>query len=166
MPKKIKKPKQKHFRTQKEFAPAIVETKDFSAKVIPAKDGRGNELEYMSMNWYRHQINKFKVGEKVTVYVSSRRPKRTVQQNRYYWFYLNEICKETGESEPERLHKLFSGMFLSDGIVEVMGQKVRLTKSTTSLSKADFGEYIEKISAFTEILAPSTVNYFDEAPQV
>lgn len=157
-----KKKKQKHTRTKREFAPEVVETKDFSAKVVHDNEGR-NMLRINSPVWYRHQLQKFRTGETVTLYVSSRRPKRTLQQNRYYWgVYLPLIAKETGEHDLEALHKLFAGKFLSDGIKEVLGQKVRMTRSTTSLSKSDFSEYIMNIEAETGVEAPPTENYFDD----
>lgn len=160
------KKKQKHTRTKREFAPVVVETKDFGAKVVRAEDGR-LKLEMSSPVWFAHQISKFRVGEMVTMYVSSRRPKRTMQQNRYYWgVYLPLISKETGERDLEALHKLFTGKFLSEGIKEVLGQKVRMTRSTTSLSKSDFSEYIMSIEAETGVQAPPTENYFDTEPQV
>ena len=65
------------------------------------------------------------------------------------------------EHDIEGLHRLFSGKFLSEGIREILGEKVRKTKSTTSLSKSDFSEYIMNIEAETGIKAPDTKNYFD-----
>jgi hypothetical protein len=35
-----------------------------------------------------------------------------------------------------------------------------MTKSTTSLSKSEFSEYIEAIEAETGVMAPPTINYF------
>lgn len=165
MKKKTKK--QKHTRTKREFAPEVVETKDFSAKVVLDGEGK-NMLRINAPVWYRHQLSKFRTGETVTLFVSSRRPKRTMQQNRYYFgVYLPLIAKETGEHDIDALHKLFAGMFLSEGIKEVLGKQVRMTKSTTTLSKADFSEYIMNIEAETGIEAPPTANYFDDpAPMV
>lgn len=158
----MKKKKQKHTRTQRKFEAEVVETKDFSAKVVHDEKGR-NMLQINAPVWYRHQLQKFKTGETVTLYVSSRRPKRTIQQNRYYWgVYLPLIARETGEQDLDALHRLFSGKFLSEGIKEVLGEKVRITKSTTSLSKNDFSEYITAIEVETGIEAPPTKNYFDD----
>lgn len=157
----IKKKKQKNTRTKREHAEDfITDTKDF-AGTIELVDGV-KKMKVASPIWYQHQINKFKVGEKVSMYISSRRPKRSLQQNRYYWLYLGIIGTETGEHDPERLHKLFSGLFLSEGIYEVLGERVRMTRSTTTLSKFEFSEYIEKIAAYTNIEAPPTENYFEE----
>jgi hypothetical protein len=155
------KKKQKHTRTKREFAPEVVETKDFSAKVVLDGENR-NMLRINSPVWYRHQLQKFRTGETVTLFVSSRRPKRTIQQNRYYWgVYLPLIAEQTGEHDLEALHKYFSGKFLTLEIKIVFGEKVRKTKSTTSLSKNDFSEYIMNIESDTGIEAPPTENYFD-----
>ncbi len=137
----------------------VTDTKDFSA-TIEMVSGK-KVLAITSRAWYDTQINKFKVGDKVSVYISSRRPKRSEAQNRYYWgAYLPLIANETGERDLDRLHKLFSGKFLTTGIVDVLGEKVRMTKSTTSLSKNDFSEYIMAIEAETGIEAPPTENYY------
>lgn len=137
----------------------LTETKDFAGVI--EKVGAGNKLRITSPDWYQDQINKFRDGEKVTLYISSRKPKRTLAQNSYYWgVYLPLVARETGEPSVERLHKLFAGMFLTEDIVEVLGHKVRMVKSTTVLSKNDFSEYIMKIEAETGVQAPPTENYF------
>lgn len=142
----------------------VVETKDFAAEIVADPEG-GKKLKISAPTWYKHQINKFKEGDHVSVFVSSRRPKRTIQQNRYYFgAYLPLIAKETGENDIERLHKLFAGMFLTEEIVHVLGKPVRMVRSTTTLSKAEFTEYIMKIEAETGIASPPTQNYFDPAP--
>lgn len=154
--------KQKHTRSKKgrEFDHFITETKDFSA-VIEEVDGQ-KKLKITSPRWYAHQINKFKVGDRVSLYISTKKPKRTMQQNRYYWgAVLPEVSHHTGEKNLERLHKLFAGMFLTEDIVEVLGERVRITKSTATLSKWDFSEYLEKIAAETGVELPPTESYFD-----
>ena len=136
----------------------ITDTKDFSA-TIQVINGK-NDLLISHRNWYDTQLNKFKVGEKVSIYVSSRRPKRSEAQNRYYWgVYLPLIANETGERDLDRLHRLFTGMFLTTGIELVLGKQVRITRSTTSLSKNDFAEYIMAIEAETGVQAPPTQEY-------
>lgn len=151
----------KNTRTQRKFAPIVVETKDFQGKVVLDAEGR-NKIEMTSPIWYRHQIQKFKVGEVISIYMSSKRPKRSVQQNRFYWgVYLPLIAKETGEHDLEALHVLFKGKFLTKELKEVMGQKVRLTKSTAELSKSDFSEYIMNIESLTGITSPPTDGYYD-----
>lgn len=158
-----KKPKQKHKRTKNEYRDHyIVDTKDFAGEIEKGEDGK-KKLKIMSPVFYQHQINKFKEGEKVSIYISSRRPKRSQQQNRYYWgVYLPIIAEETGERNLQKLHELFSGMFLTEGIYNVLGKTVRLKRSTTELNKSEFSQYIMDIEAETGIEAPPTENYFDK----
>lgn len=159
----MKTAKQKHTRTKRDpNAVEVIDTKDFRARVVvDEKDGR-NKLKIMSEIWYKHQLQKFKVGEVVTLYISTRKPKRTLAQNAYYWgVYLPLIAKETGQHDIEALHMYFTGKFLTEEIAEVFGQKVRMKKSSTSLSKTGFTEYIMNIEAETGIQAPPTENYYD-----
>lgn len=136
----------------------VTRSQPFMAKIVK-KDGRA-QLIVESKIWFHHQLSKFKDGEKVTLEIHSRKPKRSDQQNRYYWgVYLPLIAKETGEHDLDALHELFKGKFLSEGIVEVLGQKVRKKKSTTDLSVGEFCEYIMNIEAETTIEAPPTENY-------
>lgn len=153
--KKVKKVDRTRSKTSQIY---ITDTKDFSA-IIEEVAGK-KVLAISHRNWYDTQINKFKVGEKVTIYVSSRRPKRSEAQNRYYWgVYLPLIADETGERDLDRLHRLFTGMFLTTSIELVLGKQVRMTKSTTALSKNDFSEYIMAIEAETGVQAPPTQEY-------
>lgn len=159
----MEKRKQKHTRTKKEFeSVSITETKDFGGKIVLNRQTGRNELKINAPMWYAHQLQKFRVGEKVSLYISSRRPKRSEQQNRYYWgVVLPAIAHETGERDLDRLHRLFSGKFLTTGIETVLGEKVRMVRSTTTLSKAEFFEYILAIEGDTGITAPPPQNYFD-----
>lgn len=131
----------------------VTDTKNFAGVIEEV--GGIRKMRLLAPDYYATELKKFKVGEEVTCFVSSRRPKRSDAQNRYYWgVYLPSIAKETGENNLESLHTLFKGLFLTTGIVYVLGKKVRLTKSTTDLSKNDFTEYIMKIEAETGVQAP------------
>jgi|GEM_PF-2524682 len=148
--KKIKKADQKQTD--------VLFSQSFSGKVITTKEGK--KIVLSSPSWYQYSVNKLKDGESVTVQVHNKRTKRTDAQNRYYWgVYLPLVAKETGELNLDRLHELFKGMFLTEGIVEVLGQKVRMKKSTTELSKSGFNDFITAIEAETGIIAPPTENY-------
>ncbi len=101
-----------------------------------------------------------KVDEEVTLVIHNKKPKRTEQQNRYYWgVYLPLIAEETGEHDLDRLHELFKGKFLTQGVVEVLGEKVRMKKSTTELAIQEFSAYIMDIEALTGVKAPPTESY-------
>lgn len=141
-------------------------TRSFAGEIVTDPDkAYGKKLKLNSPVLYAHELNKFKVGEHVTVSVTNKRPKRTDAQNRYYWgVYLPLIAEETGEKDLESLHELFKGKFLTTKIVKVLKKyPTRITKSTTELSVADFCEYIMAIENLTQVSAPPTEN-FDLAP--
>lgn len=131
----------------------------FAATVAHEKSTGMNHAVLNAKAYYQHFLNtKCKPGEMVTITITNKKPKRTISQNNYYWLYLGIIAAETGDSIGD-LHTFFKGKFLGEKIVEVFGEKVRRTKSTTELSVNDFGEYIDQIAALTEIEPPPTENY-------
>lgn len=143
---------------------SITYSQPFAATIHKGPDGV-NKLKIASQRWYHYQLSKFKDGEKVTLEVHNMRPKRSDQQNRYYWgVYLPLIAEKSGEEQRSKkyidiLHRRFAGEFLGQGIYESYGKKVRLTKSTTELSVSDFCKYIMDIEELTGIEAPPTENY-------
>lgn len=98
-------------------------------------------------------------GKKVEIQVNEKKSTRSQQQNSYYWLYLGVIAKETGNSKDD-LHELFKGKFLSKGIKEIFGEKVRMKASTTTLSVGRFVEYIMEIEQLTGVPAPDTKEYW------
>lgn len=147
--------------TKKKEKPAggITRTKTFAGVIRKGIDGY-NTLIIKSQRWYKYQLQKFKDGENVTLEVHNRKSKRTEQQNKYYWgVYLPLVSKETNEPDLDRLHELFKGKFLTEGIFEVLGEKVRIKRSTTELGVGEFCQYILDIEHLTEVEAPPTENY-------
>lgn len=139
---------------------SVTRTQPFAAVIRASKVDGKKALVVESKMWYQHQLNKFPDGTKVTLEVHTRKAKRTEQQNRYYWgVYLPLIAKETGEGDLDALHELFKGKFLSEGVVEVLGQKVRKKKSTTELGVGEFCEFIMNIESETQVAAPPTENW-------
>lgn len=137
-----------------------VKTQTFAGE-IKVEDGK-NKLVLNSPNYYQHQLNKFRENDRVSIYLTNERPKRTTSQNNYYWgVYLPLIAKETGEQDLDRLHCLFKGKFLTTAIVQVLKEKVRMTKSTTELNTSEFSEYVMAIETLTGVTAPPTD--FDKA---
>lgn len=135
---------------------SITFSQPFAATIKRGTNGK-NTLVVTSPSYYQHQLNKFKPGTEVTLEVHTRKVKRTEAQNRYYWgVYLPLIGIETGEHDLDRLHELFRGKFLTEGIVEVLGQKVRMKRSTTTLGVGEFSEYIMNIESETGVQAPPT----------
>lgn len=80
---------------------------------------------------------------------------RSLPQNALYWVYLSVIAAETGHDE-EELHELFKQKFLPTRFLRTKdGKEYRVPKSTTKLKKHEFGEYLEKICAATNIPIPN-----------
>ncbi len=80
-------------------------------------------------------------------------PVRTRSQHNYYWVYLGVISQETGHT-PEELHQWAKTKFLPHRFATVMGEKVELEPTTKTLSKLEFGEYLERICAETGVPLP------------
>jgi len=104
-------------------------------------------------------LNQFE-GKRVEVIIKKARSKRSDNQNRYYWGCVVKIVRQGLKDlgwimSPEETHDFLKDKFLgyetmanSEGLE--IGKKY---KSTTELTKTEFGEYIEQIQIFSaEIL--------------
>ena len=96
-----------------------------------------------------------KVGDIISSTHTSKRPKRSLMQNNYYWLYLSLIARSSGHNSLE-LHAWAKGRFLTTGISEVFGDNTRKVKSTTVLTIGEFCHYIILIEKKTGIPAPVT----------
>lgn len=87
--------------------------------------------------------------------------KRTISQNSFYWFYLGIIERELGQDSLD-CHEYFKRVLLPPKFIKVLGKEIKIPKSTTELSKSEMSEYMDKISAMTnvEIPNPQDVGYF------
>lgn len=131
----------------------------FLGEVIEKNGKRGVALGAPRL--YRHFLDATcKVGDKVAMTITNRRPRRTTQQNRYYWLYLTLITESTGHS-PDELHAWVKSEFLVAGIAEVFGYEVRVLKSTTDLSVGEFCELVMRIEDTTQIPSPDTAPFLN-----
>lgn len=104
---------------------------------------------------HRALFNEFlKENEGKLVSVSKYQAIRSNQQNRFYWFYLGLIESETGNNAND-LHEYFKRIFLQPKFITVMGKEIKIPKSTGELTKAEFGEYMDKICAETNVPIPN-----------
>ncbi len=78
---------------------------------------------------------------------------RSGQQNNYLWFYYGVISQETG-NDMEDIHEWAKRKFLEPRFIQVNGEELRIPGTTTGLTKVEFGEFLEKICAATEIPLP------------
>lgn len=83
-------------------------------------------------------------GREISLWIKPRRKVRTLSQNAYYWVVLEIISKSTGHT-PEELHEIFKRSFLPPRITVWRGKNIYMPKTTTILTKSEFGEYLEKI---------------------
>lgn len=123
-------------------------------------DDKGRKrLKITASDYFFTKINKIPSGKLVWITVDDRAPRRSDQQNRLYWMYLNYISEETG-NEPEDLHEHFAQTYLllPESILTIGTQKqsIRKRRSTTDLSKAEFSDYLQKIERDTGIRIPDT----------
>ncbi len=108
------------------------------------------------------------IGKSVKLVIEDK--KRTLPQNSLYWAYLHIISRETG-NDIEDLHYSFRFSFLEPQLVEVSDfnkggrTMVAELRSTTSLSKQEFTDYLERICSETGIPIPNAEeisSYFEE----
>lgn len=91
--------------------------------------------------------------KKLVIKVELEKWKRSPNQNAYYWFYLRLIANETGHTEDE-LHQLFKRIFLKPTFIKVLGREIKIPSTTTSLTKYEFSEFLDRICAETSIPLP------------
>lgn len=80
--------------------------------------------------------------------------KRSDQQHRYYWLYLGIVSMETGH-EAQELHEYFKRVHLPPKFITVMDREIRIPASTKDLTKAEFGEYLDRICAEVNVPLPN-----------
>ena len=78
-----------------------------------------------------------------------RKPKRSLEQNRYYWAVLTDISEQVvpGRSyEPSVWHEYLRALFLPERMVELPDGSVKMVEASTSeLRVNEFTEYLEKV---------------------
>jgi len=78
-----------------------------------------------------------------------RKPKRSLEQNRYYWAVLTDISEQVvpGKAyEPSVWHEYLRALFLPERIVELPDGSVKMVEASTSeLRINEFTEYLEKV---------------------
>jgi hypothetical protein len=88
-----------------------------------------------------------------TFEIYRREAKRSSTQNAYYWHYLEVIEAETGNIADD-MHEYFRRKLLPPKFIHVNGETVKIPSSTTELTKVEFGEYLDKICALTNVPLP------------
>ncbi len=86
-------------------------------------------------------------GKRYDIDITLKREKRSLNQNALYWLWLTCIADETG-NDKDILHDEFGKMFLPKRSGNFFGEVIEKAVSTTTLNKAQFTEYLDKIQVF------------------
>lgn len=88
-------------------------------------------------------------GKIYTAEITKKPSKRTMDQNRLYWLWLNCIAKdgELGYTADE-LHIVFAQKFLGARHRIMYGEQVLDIPSTKKLTSAEFTDYLNRIEVF------------------
>jgi hypothetical protein len=82
---------------------------------------------------------------KIAVTVEPIRSTRSLNQLAYYWgIVLPEIAGHTGHTAAE-LHEIFKRLLLPPRVVKFKGREIKMAGTTTTLSKEEMGEFIERV---------------------
>lgn len=115
-----------------------------------AKDGM---IEWNNKNAVFLYLVKLE-GKEISVIIETYKGKRTLDQNALYWHYLTIISSETGHTENE-LHEIFKRLYLPPQFLKYKGREIKIPGSTAKLNKVQFGEYLDRICADTDVPIPS-----------
>lgn len=88
-------------------------------------------------------------GKRCTVEIMPEKSKRSIDQNRLYWLWLNCIEVETGQDK-DSLHDYFKFRFLGEKTGYALNHIYSRVISTTELDTAQFTVYLEKIRIFVQ----------------
>lgn len=113
-------------------------------------------------------VNFIPLGQKFKITIESYDEKkeeierRTAQQNKYYHKLLDIICDYTGDDH-EWMHDNLKVKFLSKPFV-TPEKEVWIVSSTTQLTPATFGDYLEKVFKFASeelnLVLPEAKDYY------
>lgn len=92
-------------------------------------------------------LDKLVEGKSYDVTIVRHKERRTVDQNRLLWLWLNCISDETGQDKND-LHEYFKQKYLGFDTRTMFGVQVYKSVSTSSLDTKQFTQYLEHIQAF------------------
>jgi hypothetical protein len=132
----------------------------FAAEVVKDQSTGRRRLGLLAKKYYDYIVDrKLGIGNKVTIIITDKKPKRSERQNNYYWgAYLPLIAESSGHTVDE-LHARFKSEFLDTSVGMVYKKETKVQGSTSELTIGAFIEYILNIEQLTGIPAPPTENY-------
>ena len=115
-----------------------------------------NKIEFEHEFLYKQDLEHYE-GKEISISIKPWKDNRTVEQNSFYWLYLQLIEKETGE-DANSMHEYFKRIYLEPKILKYCGKEFKVPASTTKLNKKEFSDYISKIEEVTGVPVPDTKN--------
>lgn len=103
--------------------------------------------------YMQYEIDKFAVGDEIWTKCTNKKRKRTDAQNDYMHLYFSLIAMSSGHTMLE-IKNWVKGKFLTNGITEVFGDKVRVVKDTRDLKVLEMMELLEEVEAETGVPLP------------
>lgn len=94
-----------------------------------------------------------KEGDIISLVITAKRPKRSANQNSFFFVYLDLISLSCGHTV-EELHKWVKDKILGKGITEVFGTEVRMVGETSDLNISEFCEMMNRVHEETDIPLP------------
>lgn len=85
--------------------------------------------------------------------ITAKRPKRSANQNSFFFVYLDLISLSCGHTV-EELHRWVKDKILGKGITEVFGTEVRMVGETSDLNISEFCEMMNRVHEETDIPLP------------
>jgi hypothetical protein len=131
-------------------------TKKFIPLLGQVAQGEGEKLK-MQLNapqLLQHFLRMHtKLGDILSIVVTAKRPKRSQNQNSFFFVYLDLISLSCGHTVQE-LHKWVKQEILGGGITEVFGTEVRMVGETSDLNISEFCEMMNRVHEATDIPIP------------
>ena len=94
-----------------------------------------------------------KEGDIISLVITAKRPKRSANQNSFFFVYLDLISLSCGHTV-EELHRWVKDKILGKGITEVFGTEVRMVGETSDLNISEFCEMMNRVHEETDIPLP------------
>jgi hypothetical protein len=115
------------------------------------------EVVIQNKRLLREWASRFK-GKNIKIRIERAGSRRSHPQNAYYWSCVVEeirlaLLQLGHQMTKEETHEFLKGKFNSVSLPNAHGEAIDVPGTTTTMTKTEFGEYIEKIAQFaTEYL--------------
>ena len=81
---------------------------------------------------------------------------RSMRQHKYYFASLGILSRHMSDHfgithKGEVWHEMFKDMYLDPDVKDVMGKQVKLYRTSTTLTKKEFHDYMERIIAYCAV---------------